>query len=519
MIVKYGNYFFPSPLPFVAVEDNPIIAEGNIDSVLKKITLIGSITGENLPTLASGKRDILSGLKSEYLGLTIGDQSFSCVKPVSLSFDESPLTTVLPYSIEFEVYEETTFSNYFRVKNPVNTWTFTEQQGRIVKASHQASAVGAKVDNEDPLVNAKTFVDNLFNGLENLSVFNSGTYPILSASTEEIDRQKGSYSRSQEFTFSTSSNLINTGAIISATTQLSYSQEGNLQASVNGSIVGPLNGDMVNTGMFSPSHATELAKNAAINSMSAYENDLYGYICNGPSSYNYEVNEAANSINFTFNFKDPTDETSTNIYNNQTVVVSATKDSNIFNVSVNGNITYRSDFDIFGGGNIDTNQRFVLIEDAFEKIDFAAVALDGLVTFLDGVENYDSKAYINPQPRESSVTKNPFIPSIDYDYTFTNAIDFSNGQLNNLSFTISDNLPIAITGVKESIAGFVAQKIMDRKLGELDVQASCKDGIDKLPTLKSITTGLFKDKICERITTSNYTSGESLLNYSFTSLY
>jgi hypothetical protein len=516
-LVQYGSYNFPNPQPFAAVDFTPVYVGGKLDHSVGKISLIGTITGANLSSLASQKRSLTLGLASEYLVLSIGSESFSCAKPISVSFDESELTTVLPYSIEFESYEDTSFSDYYGIKEPSNVWTYQEEQGRIVKASHSVSAIGVKVDGNDPLESAKTFVNSLAGGFENISLLLAGENAFLLSKTEEIDRQKNSYSLNEEYSFSTSSNKISNNGLVSASSQISYSKENGLQASVNGSIVGALGGTAVSTGDFTPNHAKTLAYEATKNSKSNFEASIYGHIQKGPTSYNYTVNEMANKIDFAFEFKDP-DKTSE--YKNEVnVSVSASKDSSTVTVSVNGTLTYVSSADAFNSANIENSVKFTKLQTYFATLNFYGMALRGFQDFCAEFPVYDDGGYLNPTPKSENTNKNPYAPSISYEFSYTNDSDLSK-SLRNLQISATDNRPITISSVQESVNGFAIQSNYIKKLGSVDANASCDNDAGSLGALQSFLEGLFRSrgKICKLTSKSSTTSNDSI-SCSFNSIY
>jgi hypothetical protein len=518
MSVSYGSYVFPSPLPFVAMDDTPVYVAGQADHFVNKFNLIGTFTGLNLSGLNLQKKNLVSGLLSEYQTLTINEEVYAYAKPINATFSESDLTTVLPYSVEFEVYEEKFFSDYFGIKNPQNIWTYTEQQGRIVQASHVVSAVGVKVNAQDPLLNARNFVNSKLTGFENLSIFHSGNSGFFRSKIEEVDRFNNSYGATENYIFSTSLQPIITGAILSANTQIAYSKEGNLQLNVAGSIVGNLTGAIVTTGMFSPTQATNLALNAVEQSRSSYESGIYGFVNKGPATFNYDVDEAANTINFSFQFKDPTDLRSNEVIDNYTVFVSASKDSNNLQVSVNGNLTYNGAFDIFTGGSIVSGARFAKLEAALTGINPYKIALEHYSDFLDVAPQYENVKYLSPLPIAESIKKNPFEPSIAYSYEYNNAIDYTSGLLRNYTFDITDEKPLTKVNVKQSVIGFATQTVVNRSLGQMSIRSSCAEPATGLPIIRNITSGLLGNKNCQ-ISSEEYTTGDSTIDYSISALY
>ena len=294
--VQYGSYTFPTPSPFFAVDDNAVYVKGSVDHFTKKISLVGNITGANLSGIYLTKQAMLKALSSGYQNLVLADKTFTYVKPVSVSFQDSNLTTILPYSVDFEGYQSGSFSEYFGIKDPVNTRSYTEQDGRIINVVHTVSAIGVKTDSGNILSKAYSWVTEQHNDSKNYSFFHTGTNFVLRSTTEDIDEFKGSYGLTKNYTLNTSSNPIRTDSIISTTTQINYSKDARLQVTVNGTIVGAMGGTSVTESYFTANDAKIIASEALIKSKSNFETGVYGFVGRGPVSSNYETNVTSNSI-------------------------------------------------------------------------------------------------------------------------------------------------------------------------------------------------------------------------------
>ena len=517
--VSYGSYVFPTPSPFFAVDDSAIYIKGSIDHLSKKISLVGTITGANLSGIYSTKQKMTNALMSGYQNLTLDSKTYTSVKPVSISFQDSNLTTILPYSVDFEAYESGSFSQYFGIKDPVDSWSYAEQDGRIINVVHTVSAAGVKVNQINPFNNAYNWVTGYSNQIENFSIFHSGTTDfILRSTTEDIDEFKGSYGLTKNYTFSTSSNPIKNNAIISTATQINYSKDSRLQVSINGTITGPLNGTAVDESYFTAEDAKRIASEALTKSKSNFEGSVYGFIAKGPVSSNYETNVTSNTINFSFQFKDPSDLRG-DVLNNYTVQIAASKDSNKITATVNGELVYNGIGDLYTAGTtIENNPRFIKVNNFFNSIDPYQLALEHYSSFISLSNNiYETSSYLNPKENEQSIVKNPFENSITYSYSYSNNIDPSNGQLNNCEVSITNTKPIPSTVFKEGMNGLVNQLVANRMLGEYSVQAISQDVSGSLPTLKSIANQ-YLTKNC-KITNETSSVSENTITYSISSLY
>ena len=75
---------------------------------------------------------------------------------------------------------------------------------------------------------------------------------------------------------------------------------------------------------------------------------------------------------------------------------------------------------------------------------------------------------------------------MSYNYSYNNSVDFSNGDLKDLSLTIQDKAPLVINSVQETISGFKAVEVISRSLGNYSVSANCSNDGSKLNELKNL---------------------------------
>lgn len=516
--VQYGSYTFPTPSPFFAVDNNAVYVKGSLDHFVKKISLIGNITGANLFEIYSTKQAMTKALSAGYQSLILADKTFTYVKPLSISFEDSNLNTILPYSIDFEGYQGESFSQYFGIKDPVNSWSYAEQDGRIINAVHTVSAIGTKINASNPLTTALTWVTSQHNDSKNYSFFHTGENFILRSTTEDIDEFKNSYGLTKNYTLNKSSNPIRTDSIISTTTQINYSKEARLQVTVNGTIVGAMGGTSITESYFTADDAKKVASEALVKSKSNFEQSVYGFISKGPVSSNYEKNVTSNSINFSFQFKDPSDLRG-DVLNNYTVQIVASKDSNKITATVNGELTYNGIGDLYTAGTpIQNSARFAKVNNFLNSINPYALALEHYSSFISLSNNiYETSTYLNPIATDQSITKNPFENSVSYSYNYNNNIDPSNGTLNDCEISITDTKPISLTIIKEGMNGLVNQLVANKMLGEFSVQASAQNPEGSLSALKSVAMK-YLTKNC-KITNETSNVGENNITYSITSVY
>ena len=154
------------------------------------------------------------------------------------------------------------------------------------------------------------------------------------------------------------------------------------------------------------------------------------------------------------------------------------------------------------------------IEAALNSINFYNLVSQRYIDFIQLTNNtYETSTYLNPNPTSSKITKNPHKPSISYSYSYDNRVDYSNGQLKDLQFSISNSLPIPIKEILESNVGFTTQDTISQTLGQVTINGSSNDDETKMNTLKSVLESIPKDSSCQDISSSQ-TISDSSISYS-----
>ena len=439
-VISYGEYSFPHPYPFLAIDHEPIIISGVLDHSVITASLIGEFTGCNFTNLKIQKDRLISGLATGFQTLTVGEKTYQYAKPISVNFSSSNIKNRLPYSIEFTIQNNTDFSTFYGVRDPIDTWSYSEQEDRTVSATHTVSAYGIKT-NVDSLTNARNFVNSRLYGFDNsYSVMLSGSSPILISKSEDIDRASNFYSITENWKYSLSlAGYDKNAAIVRADTSLNYNEDGTLSVSVKGTIEGGISGT-VNESFFTKEQATEFARNALLNSKANFELSLYGSVVQEPRTYSYEYNSGSNLISFSYDFGDASELILDEVINKYSTSIKASKDSAIISASVNGTISYNKIDNPNNSIYPEDDYRFIKVNDYFNSIDPFALAYEGFNEFkaanvFHGNTQY-SNNQLNASVRSFNVTKDPFSSSINYEYSYDNGIDYFSGLLLNPSVTI-----------------------------------------------------------------------------------
>jgi len=528
--ITYGSYSFPEPIPLFSEEDEVVKVGGLLDHSAIRVNIIGFLTGNDLSGLDLQKMQMVSGFLNEYedLTVTIENESKTCPSAFieTISFSDSDSTTVLPYNLTALYYSGETFSEYFGVTEPRNSWSYEEGDNKIITATHTVSAKGVKVNSNEPFDNAREFVtEKLSDGFQQIGLFNSGDNGFLTSRTENVDRKSNIYGVTEVYSYSASDRTYSDSGVVSVSTSISFTNEQQLSISVNGSIQGSIDANtgvqegLLTTGNFTPDQATDVAINSLVNSYSDYESGIYSFVQDGPTAFNYNLDTGANLLNFSFTFADPdkVDVINNNVLHSYTSSISLSKDSATTSVSVQGDLKYLGTLIIDSTGEFEDNARFQAIETAFDEIDQHAIATSAIKDFSGVATGYEiNSSYINKEPNNFSISKNPVENTLSYNYSYNNSVDFSNGDLKDLSLTIQDKAPLVINNVQETISGFKAVEVISRSLGNYSVSANCSNDGSKLNELKDLISGYCSG---DYVISESYSTGQNSISYNLSKYY
>lgn len=448
--ISYGGYSFPHPYPFLALDYSPVIISGVVDHSVLTASLVGEFTGCNFTNLKIQKDNLIKALSTGFQTLIVGEKTYQYAQPLTVDFSSSNIKNRLPYSIEFTIQNDTNFSQFYGIKDPVDTWSFSEQEDRTVSATHTVSAYGVKISG-DSLNNAINFVNSRLTGFDNTySITLTGSSPILISKNEEINRVSNFYSITENWKYSISQNGYDKeDSIVRADCSINYNSDGSLQVTVKGRIEGGISGT-ADSGYFTKQQAKDFAKNALSQSKVSFESSLYGSIFQEPRTYSYNLNTGANIIDFSYDFGDPTDTRLEEVLHDYTTSIQASKDSALISVSVNGEIYYNKTNNPNTGGSPELEYRFTKVNEYFNTINPFALAIEGYGFFNQGNSDY-TKTNLSNSVVSYNISKNPFNSKISYDYNYNNNVDFFNGNLLNPSVSISTNQEFIKYGVNQTI--------------------------------------------------------------------
>jgi hypothetical protein len=195
-----------APIPFISSEQN-FIDYKNTWNQVTNLKMQGQITGRYLGEtsffeLNRSLNILKERLSSNFKELEIkqdNDILFKAERAIfdSLSIPEDKWYGVIPFEINFTVYEPSLFNNYYGIIEPQENLEFKEEDFGIASVTHSLSAKGLKINNKSPLENAKEWVvsrkDN-FNKINPILIDPNGSDYLLDSVKEEINRIEGFYS-------------------------------------------------------------------------------------------------------------------------------------------------------------------------------------------------------------------------------------------------------------------------------------------------------------------------------------
>lgn len=206
--------FAPQPTPFIAVDYQTVFA-GERWAVAENMTLQGQLTGCAFADIVTAQNDLLNTFNQSFQTLQIWQQTGNISglvyeKPLAeirnVTFSESRMFGVQPYTVNLTCYPSGLFSGVFGVLEPRDTWDFVEQQNATLDVTHTISCRGLNTSSSDS--NALTNARDWAFGRTGIT---STIYPImisgvssnnfcLLTQVENIDRFNGTYSLVENYT-------------------------------------------------------------------------------------------------------------------------------------------------------------------------------------------------------------------------------------------------------------------------------------------------------------------------------
>ncbi len=343
IIVRYGNFTFPTPTPYVSKSYTNNFVGGNLWSSGVEVRLEGTIavlpkrdtrTTRNDYSNLKDQRNAIAKAFAGALGKNF--QQFSVTghgtnfildncSVSNLSFGSAAYRGLLSYSVTINGFD-TSNANVVAnlgVVSPVDSWAYAEGEGGIASLTHTISAQGVNSTDgqSDAFLNAKTFVNSRKGTSNQIAPFfirnvHPGSALILMSINESINRLGGSYGITENYSFATNESATTAGlesnipVMQTANVLLTYSLgiteqqgAGEITVSLTGNVIGSKDDSVTWKQVredFKSRNFYELANKA-------YQNHIRRNIVNlklhkAPVSFSITPNEEAKTIGFSISY-------------------------------------------------------------------------------------------------------------------------------------------------------------------------------------------------------------------------
>ena len=509
-----------APTPFISTEQEFINFNTGWNQ-LTKLSLNGQLTGRFLGQLSyyeitSGFNLLLNRLRNNYRSLVISENSqplFSGNNVIidSISTDQSSWYGVLPFTINFEIYETGFFRNFYGVVDPQETIDFSEENGLIVNLTHSVSARGIKTGNLNAIDSAKNWVRSRTGNYNKIFPIivqtGQGSDFLLNTIKESIDRFNGVYKYDATYIKSTSSESLK-NSILNYTLDLSSGIEDDvITANIQGSLrFNQISGapNSLRSG-FLNYNFYNIANNAI--------QQTFGTTLNiNPISQSVEEQENNNILNFNIIYNN---DLTSNVINDYSVTMDIDAVKNITNVNLNSKISAK-----YG----DINTRWNLVKNFYEK-NFNPFSLAN-TEYKKEISNKN----LFPQNLNESISFNEYNAEIDYRATWSdkkNAFSEDVIQLNS-SVKYTPSIPIYISNTSSQRArAHNVQNIQSASLStiEFSISAVAKPNKNITSAIRDVNSELGRLKSIYNINNSsivinrNITKNDLNKTYSITETY
>lgn len=419
--ITYDNFTFGEPVPFVS-RSQEIINYGDRWGEITKITLQGQLTGvcpNDFGQLITGQRNLISGFSRDFRPLRISENNKDIFRADtcavrSINFEQSPYVKLLNYTIEIDCYERDLFTQTFGVLDPVNEYTFNENEDKSITINHNISARGITTSNFSAMQNARNYVYSLtgYNpSIIPINIDNSNYTPLLRSYVENINRLNGTYNIQETYVVDISNDAyINSTFFTRYTTTVNKALNNDFDSvSIQGSIQGAKRESFTNIRNYA---ATLDLFNICQNAFGAQLNSI-------PITLSFDENQAANSINFSATFDNNIiidDVFATNEYFDPIIEINKDTITSITSVSISGPIITK--------GNLKNKYQqaksFISnIVGAYSTVpNYLYTQATNTYNLLKTILGIPSNISLNPNFRSYNITENPEKGEITLSATF-----------------------------------------------------------------------------------------------------
>ena len=484
-----------APTPFI-YSDQEFIDFKNKWNQITNLTMEGQLTGKYIGELSHHElinsfKTLISRLNNNYQSLVITENNetiFNADKVIvdNINIPDSQWYGILPFTINFTVYQENLFSEYYGVLNPSETLDFTEDNDETISLVHSVSARGFQTSQAGALENAQNWVNQRTGNYNKIIPIliddRGGSNFILDSVRENIDRFNSEYSWEATYSKSRSSESP-ANCFLNYTLDIS---SGVTDGFINVNLQGSLEKNSIDNLRieYDKINFYNYANDAAIKT--------YGSVLNNrPINQSVTENPQENRLEFNFSYNN---DYSSDVINNYTVEINEDSIKNITTVNLDTTITAK-----YGD-----------IVERWDKVkQFYQTNFNGYSLARNEYAKEINKTLYS-QKLSESIVFDEFNAQIQYSASWSDKRQpFSNDVLNlksTVSFTPSVNIYLphlsAFVSKEHNVQNF---KCANRGTIDLEVSATAKPnpGININVAKSAVETELTRLKSNYRINSSN----------------
>ena len=482
ILVKYGDFTFPVPSPFVSRSYKNQLVGGDIWVTTVEITLAGQIAilpkrdtaaaGNKYAKLKDKRNEIATAFAGElgknFQALTVSghDTNFTLegCSVTNLSFSSSDYRGLVDYTITLSGYDSTNdfVSANFGITDPVDTWAYSDAGG-TASLTHTISAQGYNTSSTyNAFLKAKAFVNSRKGTSSKIPSFlinnaHPGSALILNSRSEQVNRLGGSFGVTENYTFSTNESSKSAGmetgvpAMQTANILLTYTLSINEQQ--GGDFVGvTLSGDVVGNKLdyandsqngsswaevredFKSRNFYDLANEAYENYIRRADGNNNKSLNKDPISVSINPNENGRKIGFSLTFDNNDLFKKAKIkrgkaYFDYNISFQHDNITDIINIQCNGTIRSRSEL------KKKNREAKELLDEEILKNNSAAIRTEAQNLYW---KMYPSRTnyVLSSRPLSESATQNEFSGEITYTASFSDKDFLENSKLQSLTYSV-----------------------------------------------------------------------------------
>lgn len=418
--VTYDNFTFKDPIPLVS-KNQEIINYGDRWGQITKVTLQGQLTGaggcpDNFASLINGQNNLISGFSRDFKKLSIIEDSKTLFEADAciirnINFEQSRYVKMLGYTIELDCYERDLFSGVYGVLDPVNEYTFTENEDQSIAISHNISAKGINTSNNSALNNARNYVHTLTGydpSVLPININNTNYTPLIRSYVENINRLNGTYNIQENYIVDISNDAyINPAYFTRYTTNISKNLTSDFNTiSIQGTIQGAKTGLFANTRTYAQNlDLYTICQNVFDETL----NDI-------PISLSFEENQASNLISFSAAFDTDTIDPINSTYFDYSVEINKDAITSLSSITISGPIKSRGNLK----QKFENAKQFITdqISTYGSLPDYLFNEAESIYNNLKSTMNIGSSISLNNRVKSFSITESPEKGEISLSATF-----------------------------------------------------------------------------------------------------